>query len=311
MTHSADISCRACGWAALEERLTVERWRYGECPVCRSMTLLARVSHEDARARHAAGTYFGEERRKFSLPIEAALEVCERLRARWVAHELVHGARVLDVGCGRGAMAAELARRGFRVWVSELDEEAASGARVRGLSQVLTGPNALQSLAPGSLEAITSFHSLEHFDDPPGFFAQAATLLASNGRLVVEVPLLSRWARRLGAAWFHLDPPRHTVLFTKAGLLALGAQAGFELTASRTFSLEFSAPSLFLSLSRALAGAERLYESAHVTNARPLARAASMGAILAGSATAFVPSLGLSAIGEGDVIRLRFRKRSP
>ena len=79
------------------------------------------------------------------------------------------------------------------------------------------------------------WHVLEHLHDPKGALLEARRILRPGGRLVVAVPnfssLQARWA---GAAWFHLDLPRHLWHFPLAALRRLLADCGFEIRRSTT-----------------------------------------------------------------------------
>lgn len=279
--------------------------RYLRCTQCSSLNLAYVPAFEEIEVQHA-GRYHGAAREKFPAVIERALELLEGRRARWIARFLLPGARVLDVGCGRGVMAAALQRAGFDVSVTELNPSSAAGAVGRGVRQVYTGPDALASFAPGSLDAVSMFHSLEHFDDAAGTVARLAALLRPGGQFFVEVPLLSKLARRFGASWFHLDPPRHTVLFTDDGLGRAMAAARLRLRETHRFSLEFSAPSLALSVLGLRLGSDGLYASAHVTSPGWFRRVCAAALLLAGSGAALLPAAVLATTGAGDVLRARF-----
>lgn len=306
--------CRACRGSSLTTALEVtrdgSRHLFLGCSACGSLSLGSEPAFEDIERAHGAGRYHGELRRKFPSPIERSLELLQRRRAAWLAHSLRPHARILDVGCGRGVMAAELQARGFDVIATEVNAGAAEGAVRRGVRTVLTGPAALDTLEAGSLDAVSLFHSLEHLVDPPGTLRQLARLLAPHGQLFVEVPLLSRLARAFGAAWFHLDPPRHTVLFTRAGIQRATVDAGLRLLEEHPFSVEFSAPSLFLSALGPRFGSDGLYAAAHITSPGWLRRVGSVGLIVAGSCAALVPAVVLASIGEGDIFRARFEATS-
>ncbi len=75
-------------------------------------------------------------------------------------------------------------------------------------------------------DVIVLFHVLEHLPDPPATLRLCREMLGDGGRLVVEVPDLSR---ALGPTWteryFHLP---HLFDFTSASLDGLLWQTGFE-----------------------------------------------------------------------------------
>jgi SAM-dependent methyltransferase len=78
-------------------------------------------------------------------------------------------------------------------------------------------------------DAVAFQHALEHVVDPRDDLVRARELLRPGGLLLVAVPNFGSWQRRrFGAAWFHLDLPRHRTHFTSAGLGRLLAACGFE-----------------------------------------------------------------------------------
>lgn len=92
-------------------------------------------------------------------------------------------ARLLEVGCGFGALAAELAGRGFAVTGVDPDEEAVAVARDRRVD-VVQGP--LDAVGDGGYDAVLFTRSLHHVQDLAATVAHAAGLLAPGGRLVLE-----------------------------------------------------------------------------------------------------------------------------
>lgn len=137
--------------------------------------------------------------------------------------------RLLDVGCGSGAYGASLLRLGWQVDGIEPDAAAAARARQAGLSvQVCTANSAV--LAPTAYDAITVWHTLEHLDDPLAGLRRLQPALRPGGLMLVEVPNVAGLAARLGgAAWLHLDLPRHRFHFTPASLRLCLTLAGFDL----------------------------------------------------------------------------------
>jgi SAM-dependent methyltransferase len=144
----------------------------------------------------------------------------------------------LDFGCGSGAFARLMAGRGYDVVGLEpfsLGEPVhENGLRlVRGSLDDLGEPSQ-------RFDAITLWQVLEHLADPAAQLAALAVRLEPRGVLLVSVPNFASWQRRLfGAAWFHLDPPRHLTHFDSVTLRALLLRMGFEPIAERTFHLEY------------------------------------------------------------------------
>jgi len=159
--------------------------------------------------------------------------------------------RLLDVGCGQGALAAEFIARGWSAAGVEPSDAAARAARRAGL-EMHGGTLADAPFAQGSFDAITFNHSLEHVPDPLGDLRRAAALVRPGGTVAVSVPNFGGWQRRLfGSRWFQLDLPRHLNHFDRRSLPALAGRAG--LTVRRTWSSS-SILSLAGSIQYAIAG---------------------------------------------------------
>lgn len=150
--------------------------------------------------------------------------------------------RGIDVGCGRGDLAAALIGAGWRMAGIEPSPEAAANARARGVD-VRVGTLADCALEPSTYDAAVFQHSLEHTAEPLTDLGRIRDALRPGGLVAITVPNFGNWqARRLRSRWYHLDVPRHRSHFTRAGLEALTARAGLELTALRTSSSTVGLP---------------------------------------------------------------------
>ena len=137
------------------------------------------------------------------------------------------GGRLLDVGCGSGDYLKFMRSLGWTPIGIDPDPAAVETARGAGLDVHLGTVQAAQ-LPAGSFSAITLNHSIEHVHDPVALLRECRRLLASDGELVVFTPNLeSEGHRRFGRDWFHLDPPRHLVIFTPSSLTLALIAAGF------------------------------------------------------------------------------------
>ncbi|MGM1063222.1 class I SAM-dependent methyltransferase [Saccharothrix sp. Mg75] len=135
-----------------------------------------------------------------------------------VPHTLAHlapllpssPARVLEAGCGRGALAAALAGLGHDVTGVDRDAEAVHAARERGVRVVHADVREVS----GEYDVVLFTRSLHHADDLDEVLGHAAALLAPGGHLVVEEFAWERVDR--AAAHFLHD---HRAVLVSAGLL--------------------------------------------------------------------------------------------
>jgi SAM-dependent methyltransferase len=135
--------------------------------------------------------------------------------------------RLLDVGFGDASFLRAMGAAGWEVAGLEFDPKAVEAARDLGL-EVAEATLETAPYEPGSFDAITLSHVIEHLHDPVAALKTCFRLLRPGGMLWLATPNLdSPGHRRFGANWFGLDPPRHLVLFNRRALeRALGA-AGF------------------------------------------------------------------------------------
>ena len=231
-------ACPACGgplsaWrrAPSAEPAVSERFALARCRDCGTAVTLG---EPPAPAAHETGAYGGGAPRlaRAAAPI---LRTFDRTRLRMLRPVAPPPARLLDAGAGRGRFVAAALRAGYE---AQGIEPAARGELARAEHGVELAAETIESasFAPGSLDAVTLWHVLEHLEDPRGALQLVAEWLAPGGALLVGVPNLASVQSRVGGGrWFHLDLPRHRTHFTAAGIEALLERTGF--TVVRTHHL--------------------------------------------------------------------------
>lgn len=137
------------------------------------------------------------------------------------------GARVPDVGAANGLFVAEAGAWGLEAAGIDLDPQAVAAGRRAGLDLALETVERRAAREPGAYDAVTLSHVIEHVPDPVALLGWCRALLRPGGTLWVATPNLTATGhRRFGAAWLHLDPPRHLVLFDAPSLVRAMTAAG-------------------------------------------------------------------------------------
>jgi 2-polyprenyl-3-methyl-5-hydroxy-6-metoxy-1,4-benzoquinol methylase len=182
---------------------------------------------------------------------------------RLVLDAVPAGARVLDVGCATGYLAAELTRRGCVVDGVEVDPAAAQQARahcrevvVGDLEASSTHADVERMLAGARPDVVICADVLEHLRDPWTVLAWLRTLIdPNNGKAIISVPNIAHWTGRRALlrgrfdyADFGLFDRTHLRFFTRASARALATRAGFavqeEHPAGAPLPLESRVPAL-------------------------------------------------------------------
>jgi SAM-dependent methyltransferase len=182
-------------------------------------------------------SYYGEPGVKFHPLVESIVRWVGTRHVRFLSLGLPHGARVLDVGCGRGVVLGALADRGLAVHGVEVSAAAARGADPR--AEIRIAERLADARYPRShFDQVLVWHVLEHLADPRETLEEVHRILRPGGRLIVAVPNFASWqAEWSGAAWFHLDLPRHLYHFPLDALRRLLDDTGFEPVSDHHFSL--------------------------------------------------------------------------
>jgi 2-polyprenyl-3-methyl-5-hydroxy-6-metoxy-1,4-benzoquinol methylase len=137
------------------------------------------------------------------------------------------GERVLDLGCGDGAFAAELVAAGGSVTMADVAEEALRRARGRvpRADAVKLVEGADLPFDEDAFDVVWAGEVLEHLADVTGLLADVRRVLRWGGRLLVTTP----WHAPLVVARdAHFDPRAdHLRFFSARTLRAVLEDAGF------------------------------------------------------------------------------------
>ncbi|MBX3203330.1 MAG: class I SAM-dependent methyltransferase [Labilithrix sp.] len=232
-------ACPTCGvteWTALFESRS---FTIGRCTRCGLVRTLG-VSDDGVTSYPAFDQRETVLVRAMRFAVAQLLRERARLVERFVPGTSPSGARhrLLDVGCGSGAFARLMSRRGFD----------AVGVEPFSLGRPVDEPNLRLVRAPlervrgdlGAFDVITMWHVLEHLGSPRPTLESLGEHLRPGGVVVISVPNFESWQSQLfKGGWFHLDPPRHVTHFDRATLTSLIDEAGFEIVGERTFHLEY------------------------------------------------------------------------
>jgi 2-polyprenyl-3-methyl-5-hydroxy-6-metoxy-1,4-benzoquinol methylase len=169
--------------------------------------------------------------------VPAGLEPSDfALRRRFLLDRVARGERVLDLGCGEGRFAAELARAGASVLGVDVAEEPLRRARrLHGELELHVVPEAGPwPLEDSSFDVVWAGEVIEHVLDTAAWLSEVRRVLRSGGRLLLSTPAhgrvrLLRLALSKRAFARHFDPRAdHLRFYSQATLARLIEDFGFE-----------------------------------------------------------------------------------
>lgn len=158
---------------------------------------------------------------------------------------LMPDARILDIGCGKGALICSLFNLGFER-ITGVDkfikEEIDHGFGVKVLKK------SLPELETNVYDLLIMHHVLEHVDDQIEELTQCNRLLKKNGVLLITIPILGEAWDIYKENWVQFDAPRHFVLHTLKSMNILAEKTGFRIveTIFDSTGLQFVGSELYL-----------------------------------------------------------------
>jgi 2-polyprenyl-3-methyl-5-hydroxy-6-metoxy-1,4-benzoquinol methylase len=137
--------------------------------------------------------------------------------------------RILDVGCGAGALLDQLAGLGFTKLMGA-DPFIASDVRTRRGVEI---KKLRLSEVADKFDVIMFHHSFEHVPWPEQELRAARNRLDVGGRCIIRTPTPTSEAWAVYRTdWVQLDAPRHLALISRSGMEILAENCGFVLSST-------------------------------------------------------------------------------
>ena len=152
------------------------------------------------------------------------------LRRRFALTNVTSRERVLDLGCGTGDLAADMARAGASVTAADVAQAALDRARRRHpeLDLRLIAIDEPLPFADGEFHAVWSSEVIEHVADTARWLSEVRRVLAPRGRVLLTTPSHGRLRLLAGGIERYSQPlGDHLHLYTARSLRELLHDFGF------------------------------------------------------------------------------------
>jgi len=150
-------------------------------------------------------------------------------RARVPSDNPLH---ILDVGCGTGLNAKELAAKGHKVTGIDISAVAIEKFRAAGFEGEQCDITQGIPYPDNTFDMVYASEVIEHLVDTEAFLAETYRVLRPSGQLVLSTPNSSFWVYRifavLGKTVTDVQHKGHVRFFSKKGLARFIAQAGYQ-----------------------------------------------------------------------------------
>lgn len=240
MSEASIAECPACGSPDLfpyrdvrDLRVTQEIFHLLRCPQCGLVITTPQPPESEIGRYYETEDYISHAAEARSLMDKVYYRVRLYMAGRKLRliRKYTIGKRLIDIGAGTGFFGAFLQQKGWLVRAFEPGESARDVAREQHGIEVEDIPE-LFNQEPGSADAITMWHVLEHVHNPNQYLTTIHGLLAPGGRLFLALPnYMSTDCSYYKTDWAAWDVPRHLWHFHAYALERMLACNGFVIEA--------------------------------------------------------------------------------
>ena len=217
-------------------------------PYFRDVETVNVLECKDSGIVHFEPRVIGDEALYHALERHDWYYVEDKWEHRLSLHSVRSGARVLEVGCGRGAFLVRAKELGACVAGIELNNASASAASERGIDIAQCDVKAAPKEWLRSFDLVAAFQVVEHVPEPLDFCESLFSLVKPGGALHVAVPNRESFLQYTDTL---LDlPPHHASRWNTHALTYLGNKIGAREIRVVRGPLEPIHVDLFLEISR-------------------------------------------------------------
>lgn len=252
-----NITCKLCGSVNVKKILTAcnihgrhilsskDNFSIFRCSECEATFVADIAVNADYYSKYYPSDYYDNELSNSLINQLAKLifKLSVKIKERQIVNNLESNKKfklkVLDIGCGCGDFLDNISDDRFDKYGVEINP---NGYRACKEKQIKIYNQELKSIdfEDNTFDIITLWHVIEHIDNPYDIMATIKRILKSDGILVMATPNTDSLGFKYGQSlWFHLDTPRHLILYNKKSIEHLLCQAGFEVVLNKNNYYDF------------------------------------------------------------------------
>jgi SAM-dependent methyltransferase len=145
---------------------------------------------------------------------------------------------LLDIGSGTGYFPGAMKKAGWTVRGIEINKKAREYSQ-KAFGIDVSDPALIGEIQSQSLDCITMWHVLEHFDDPFHYMQETSRILKDRGICIIALPNCSSFdAKYYGNKWAAWDVPRHLWHFNPVSFRRFATQNDFEIIGMKSLPLD-------------------------------------------------------------------------
>ncbi len=226
-TVSACAACRGTKLARFMELVDASGRpaRLLRCRRCHLVQVAALPSDAELIAHYSHYSYDAAAAWEVSTATTLSLQ---RLAERLAPYRA--NGRLLDVGCGAGAVLRALSGNGWKCEGTEMSDVAARRLREEGF---IIHVGTMEALAGGlgSYDVVVMSETIEHVRDPRRLMEATARVIRPGGAIYLTTPHIDSLSRRLlGARWRPIEVPEHLFYFNTRSMKRLLRAVGLRPT---------------------------------------------------------------------------------
>lgn len=218
-----DVACSVCGEQERRRLFTKQGFHVHRCPACSHVYVSPRIEaglHELVNRAHDDG---GDPDRYLEVQRIYAEHICDLLRRR------TPGARLLDVGFGRGYLLQMAQGYGFEAYGVDSSAAKVDPLHPRFGERVQRAVAGSDPLPWSGFDAVVLSHVLEHLPEPRRVLRELWEAMNPGAWLYVAVPDIDAMDYKVfGKHWDVISPLVHLQYFTERSLTAALEDCGFE-----------------------------------------------------------------------------------